>query len=127
MDAEHGGSLAHEQRPQPLAAVERAVAHGRNEAFGRDVGAVEHRGGEETVELALDVGRIVAEFGFEIVHLGPNPRSGAAAGRPGLLTNCSGPGKTSRWANAISAPMAKGRRAKGKRSILGRLLRAVWI
>ena len=56
--AEHGGGLAHEKGPQPLAAIEGAVAHGRNQTIRRGARSLQAFGSQQNVERRLDLGGV---------------------------------------------------------------------
>ncbi|GLQ54221.1 hypothetical protein GCM10010862_14800 [Devosia nitrariae] len=66
-DAKDLRGLAHEERPQALAAVKAAVAHGRDDAPGRGSGAGKALLDQKTVERGLDSAGTIGDFSSKIV------------------------------------------------------------
>ncbi len=65
---EHPGRLAQQERPQPLAAVERAMAHGGEQPLRRLARAGQRFRLQQRVQCALDLGGVLCEFVVKAGH-----------------------------------------------------------
>jgi hypothetical protein len=74
--AQHCRRFAQQEGPQALAAIERAVAHRRDQAVGRQVRIGEALPIEQGFERALDIGGVLDEFLVERCHGGALPETG---------------------------------------------------
>ena len=75
-DAQHPGGLDEKERPQPLAALERAVPHGGDQPLGRSAGAGERPRPEKRIERPLDFGGVSCQLLVEVGHNRALPQSG---------------------------------------------------
>ena len=64
-DAEQGGAFQHQERPQPLAAIEHAVPHGGQQTGRTGDLAAARAAVEQAAELGFDVRRAPSEHLFE--------------------------------------------------------------
>jgi len=75
-ESEHPGGFPQQEGSGPLAAVERAVAHGRNQTVGRKVRTAQPLGRQQDFERPLDLRGVLLEFLLKGSHGAPLPETG---------------------------------------------------